>query len=517
MRRDAGHPASKRRPTTETALAAAMLTLCLLGTAAAQDDVTFIPAAPPEGAELAYDIPLPEWMVPPVLELKTRFSDGLSAEFTDIAENQTGGGIQTLVESGEQLAAGGERLRAAITSISEIDVTFGIDGISRIIPAEGAIRDTLFGFVVWHETSTMNSKGVMKRFEDLVEAVVSGGEACGGLARQLSTLNTQLNEALAAGDMDRVAALAPNIVETSVRVDAVCRSVADSAGELAGLVDQLSEDSGAQLAQRWAEAKAAVVQCEEPARSTGEAYESVSKVLYLMIELGRLLDGATDSVRAVETAPVEDGKVYIPWTVMRNDWKLVEELEERILAAPEAPPARLSGDGQTEAHAEGVPGAAESGAEAEHEHSHEIPGQQQISGATDETKRNIRSLYAYQVGADGILAHRAVEYTSAVVGRAMDRLEAFYKVDAHYDPSQNERRQMQALAKVDEAMRENLPLVSARLSAAGARAALLAGDREASMGAGHEVDALYQYQNAWLHALNAGNAAQRSVLEIHEH
>ncbi|MBN2565420.1 MAG: hypothetical protein JXB46_06885 [Candidatus Eisenbacteria bacterium] len=475
MTQNAGRSEPIRRLSPAAALAAAALVVCLAGAAGAQDGV-LVPVAPPEDAELAYNIPLPEWMMPEVLELKTEFSDGLAAEFSDIAENQTGGGVRTLVKSGEQLAEGASRLGAAITSISEIDVTFGIDGISRIIPAEGALRDTLFGFVVWHETSTKNSQGLMKTFEDLVEAVVSGGNACGRLAAQLSSMETQLNDAIAAEDMDTVAALAPSVVETSTGIDAVCRQVAGSASELMALVDELSIDSGAQLMERWTETRSAVAQCAEPAHMTGEANASVSEVLYLMIELGRLLDGATGSVRALEAATVEDGMAYIPWTVMRDDWRLVQELEERIL------------DGDTSA----------------------------AGHATQETKQKIRSLYVYQVEANRILAHRAVEYTSMVVGGAMDRLEAFYKVDAHYDPSENERRQREAFAKVDEKLRENLPLVAARMSAGGARAALEIGDKEAALGPDHEINALHQYHNAWLHSLNAGSAAQRSVLEIYQ-
>jgi hypothetical protein len=504
--------APARRLAAGSVLLAASILLCAAAELPAQE-LTFIPAAPPEGAELPYNIPLPEWMVPPVLELKRSFSDGLSAEFSEIADNETGGGVRTVVESGEQLAGGADRLRAAIRAISEIDVTFGIEGIARIIPAEGALRDTLFGFVVWHETSTRNSKPLMEQFEGLVERVVAGGEAAGQLARQLAAMEDQLNQAMADEDMDRVAELAPGIVEIAGRIDAISTSVASTAAELAALIAELSDEGGAQLAERWAETQAAVAQCIEPAGRTTAANRSVSEVLYLMVELGRLLGTATESVRLLESPSLEDGMIYIPWTVMRNDWELAKELEHRILGGG----GDHAGEHQEEtAHAEGEHAEADEHEGHAHGQSHETPGVREITGATDETKRNIRALYAHHVEANGILAERAVSYTSMVVGRAMDRLEAFYKADAGYDPEDDERRQKEALAEVDESLRENLPLVAARMSAAGARAALLLADEEAAGGPGHEIDALYQYQNAWLHALNAGSAAQRAVLVIHE-
>jgi hypothetical protein len=213
---------------------------------------------------------------------------------------------------------------------------------------------------------------------------------------------------------------------------------------------------------------------------------------------------------------MDDGMAYIPWTVMRDDWRLVDELEHRILGGSEA---QDGGQAEGAGHSEGehVEAAEAAGHEGdEHGHSHEISGVKEITGATDETRRNIRALYAYQVEANGILAERAVSHTSMVVGRAVDRLEDFYKAEEDYDPSEDERHQREALAKVDESLRENLPLASARMSAAGGRAALIEGDKEAEGGTGHEIDALYQYYNAWLHSINAGSSAQRAVLVVHE-
>jgi hypothetical protein len=499
MRRRETNEVSERRSTLLFAVVFAGISLLTAGQVPAQT-ATLVPAAPPENAELPYNIPLHTWMVPEVIDLKTSFSDGLSAEFSDIAENQTSGGIRILIGAGEKQASGAAHLKAAIEAISEIDVTFGIEGISRIIPAEGALRDTLFGFVVWHETSTKNSQGLMKQFEGLVESVVSGGEAAGGLAAQLSTMDDQLNQAIADKNMDRVAELSPGIVETSTQIDALCQSVAESATELGTLIDQLSEDSGKQLMSKWSDAKQAVNECIEPAAGTADAYASVSAVLYLMIELGRLLGVASSSVNAVETAPVVDGLVYIPWTVLRDDWTLVQNLELRLFNASAvnlAQPEAMGAEGGT------------SGEETPPE-----MVQAPITGATEETKRSIRSLYPYQVEANAILAERAVTYTSMVVDRAMDHLDAFYREEAGFDPSDNERAQRRALEKADESMSENLALVSARMSAAGARQALALGDEAASLGEGHEVDALHQYENAWLFSLNAGASAERAVLVI---
>jgi len=463
---------------------ALLICAVVLATAAAAQarDAIFIPVAPPEDAELPYDIPLQPWIVSTVLDLKTQFADGLSEEFTGIAEGQTGGDLTTLVEAGRELGDSTARMRAAVSAIGELDVTFGIDGISRIIPAESAIRDTLFDFVVWHEFSSTPARGMMVRFEGLVGDVAAGGEASAGLAAELAVAQEHLEQAVAQGDLDRMVELSPGVIETSMQVDAVCGAVAAGAQELGALIDSLSVNAGALLADTWAEASRTTAILGDPARRTGPALESMSGVLHILIEIGGLQRVAAASVDALSVAPEADGNLYIPWTVMKSDWELARDLKERVLDER----AGQAADGE-----QGYVGHA----------------------ATEQTKARIKALLVNQVEANAILAERAVEHTSTLVAEAADVLEERYLDREGYSDDLSERRKENVFEQVDRNSRENMELVSAKMSARAARAALALGRAHDARGAGSEIDALYNYHNAWLHCVNAGAAAQRATGE----
>jgi hypothetical protein len=449
----------------------------LAAAAAAQaEDVTFTPVAPPAGVKLAYDIPLQPWLVPVVLDLKTQFADGLSAEFKGIAESQTGEELTTLVEAGRELSATTLRIKAAVDSIGVLDVTFGIEGISRMIPAESALRDTLFGFIVWHEFSSTPARGMMMRFESLVNRVTAGGEAAAGLAAELAATREHLEQAVAQGDLGRIAEFSPGIIETSGRIDAACGTVAAEARNLGALVDSLSVDSSELLVDRWAEASRAAADAGEPAQRTGPALESMSGMLHILVELGGLLDVAVTSVDALSAAPEADRYLYIPWTVMKDDWELAHDLRERILD-------------ESAGQADGYVGGE----------------------ANEETKADIGALLVYQVRANEILAERAVEHTSTLVAEAAITLEEFYLNREHYSDNLRKRQKTKVLEQVAKIMRENMELASAKISARAARASLASAREHDARGAGSDVDALHDYHNAWLHSLNAGAAAQRSI------
>ncbi len=457
----------------------------LAAAAAAQaGDATLIPVAPPAGVELAYDIPLQPWLVTAVLDLKTLFADGLSAEFKAIAEKQTSEELTALIEAGRELDASTTRMRTAVDSIGVLDVTFGIEGISRMIPAESALRDTLFGFIVWHEFSSAPARGMMTRFERLVGSVTAGGEAAAELAAELAASREHLEQAVAQAELGRIAELSPGIIETSERLDAVCGAVAVDARDLGVLVDSLSIDSPEVLVDRWADASRAAADAGGPAQRTGPALESMSGVLHILLELGELLEVAIISEDALSAAPEADGNLYISWTVMKSDWQLVSDLEERVLAES-------------------------TGQEAEGKHDPE--GEHVGYAAPELAKARIGSLFVHQVEANAILAERAVEHTSTVVAEVTDTLERLYLDRANYSDELSNKRKAKAFAKVDKNLRKNMEFESAKMSAQAARAALALGRTYDAMGVGSEVDALYNYHNAWLHCLNAGAAAQRST------
>lgn len=487
---------TRMRTSSALLLAFYMLVVLLAGAvvlaaagAAHAADAMFVPVAPPEDVELPYDIPLQPWLVPAVLDLKTQFLDGLSAEFSGIAESQIGGDLTVLVEAGAELGASTARVREAMDAIGGLDVTFGIEGIARMIPAESAFRDTFFGFVVWHEFSSAPARGMMERFEGLVDQVTAGGEGTADLADELAAAQEDLKQAIEQGNTDRAAELTPAIIEAAVRIDAICGSVAAGAQDLGAIIDSLGADSSELLTDKWAEASRATAVVSESAGRTAPALESMSGVLHLLIELGDLRKVAVSSTDALSAAPAADGNLYIPWTVVRNDWELARNLEQRII---EEPPA----------HA----------ADGEHGDEHADQENEYVGGeATEETKANIGALLVHQVRANEILAERAVEHTSALVAEAAITIEEFYLDREEYSDDLRSRRKKKVFELVAEAMRENMELVSAKTSARAARAALARAREYDALGAGYEVDALYNYHNAWLHSLNAGAAAQRST------
>jgi len=472
--------------------------LALAATAARADDAKVVPVAPPEGAELAYDVPVPTRLVPEVLDLKTRFDDVLSDEFTAIAEDRTTEDITALIDAGRELAVATARVNDSIRAIGELDVTFGIEGISRIIPAESALRDTLFGWVVWHEFSSTPARGMMRRFESQVDRVTGAGPAAGDLAEQLAAVQSQLSVAVKEGDASRIAELTPGMIERAARIDAVCTSAVESASRLVALVDSLSEDSGELLQEKWVEARDAVVATATPAAATGPALASMSDVMGLVVELGEIVGMSSQSVDALSSAPSAEGMVYVPWTVFRNDYEMERRLEYSIIGRGEG------GDHAAGSEQEGQGAEGEGG----HDHGHESA---YVGGAvSEETRARLTSVLPLHVEANALLAQRAVEYTSTVVGYAEDAIEKQYLALERYSDDLGQDEKAEVLEKVDRRFRENMEFGVARMLITAARDEMKTARREHGAGPGHESQALYHYQNVWLHCLNAGASAGRA-------
>lgn len=438
----------------------------ILESARAQDDVRFIPGAPPVDAELSYNIPLPVWLVPTVLDLKTEYVDGLAYELAWIAENHTEEDLSVLVEAGAELGEAGERVAGAIQAIGGLDVTFGIEGISRIIPAEGALRDTLFGFVVWHESASGNSREQMTNFEGLVGRVSAGGAAASQLSDHLSSLQAGVAEAAEAHDSRVIAELAPDIVETATNIDSVCRNLAGLSVELAELIAEMSEDSPTLLVEKWQAAADATADCAAPVLKTESALAAISDVLDVLTELTDIVEHATDAVDGMSVEPNAEGLIYISWTMLNDDWHVMDHLENDVILNEE-------------------------------------------SGCPYESKTRLRALLPKSVEANGILAGKAVEHTSAEMSRAINAIEDYYKRRTGFDPEASDRRKKKALEKVDKEMRDNLELAAGTISMRAAIRALDEGRAKSVLGVGSSWDALYEYNNAWLHCLNAGASALR--------
>jgi hypothetical protein len=426
-----------------------------------------------------------------VRELKTLYADGLAQEFGFIAETRSGDDLAALVEAGGDLAEAAAAVGDAVKAIGELDVTFGIEGISRIIPAESALRDTLFGYVVWHEFSSAPARGMMTRFEDLVDHVVAGGEASATLTSELASAQSRLEEAVELESSGLIAELAPMIVETSQQINSICLAVAGDAYELSAMVDSLGENSGELLAERWAEASRAVDAVRQPAEKSGPALESMSGILDLVIVLGDFYAEAAKSVDDLSAPPEADGNLYIPWMVVRRDWESARELEVHIIKENEAG----AGGGHDHTH------------DHDHECSHGYPHLGHV--VSDESRARLIALLPYQVQANAILAERAVEHMSTMVSAAIDALEEIYLREEGYSSDLSENRRRDIFEDADRKLRENLDLATAKIAAKEARASIARGRQHTAEGT--YVDALYHYHNAWLHSLNAGASALRAV------
>ncbi|MFH1865821.1 MAG: hypothetical protein ABIK85_08050, partial [Candidatus Eisenbacteria bacterium] len=195
------------------------------------------------------------------------------------------------------------------------------------------------------------------------------------------------------------------------------------------------------------------------------------------------------SVDALSAPPAADGYLYIPWTVMRSDWELARDLTERVLEGPRDEPA----------------GGEHGDDHAGHEHAY-------LGDAMgEEARARIGALLGDQVEANAMLAERAVEHMSTHVARAEDALEKLYYEREGYSDGLDEKRKSAVLQQVDRDLRQSMDLVAAKMSARAARDAFDRGLAHDALGAGGEVDALYNYNNTWLHCLNAGASAQRAT------
>jgi hypothetical protein len=363
-----------------------------------------------------------------------------------------------------------------------------MEGISRIIPAESALRDTLFGYVVWHEFSSAPARDMMTRFEELVDHVVDGGEAAATLTSELATAQSQLDEAVELGSSTRIAELAPVIVETANRINGICLAVGGDAYELSAIVDSLSQNSGELLEDRWAEASRAIDAVKLPAGKSGPALEAMSEILDLVVALGDFYGAAATSIQDLSAAPDADGNLYIPWMVVRRDWESARELEVHIIEERDEAAGGGHDHGEHEcAHGYGYLGHA----------------------AGDESRARLAALLPYQVQANAILAERAVEHMSTLVSSAIDALEETYLREGGYSSDLSEKRRRDIFEEADRKLRENLDLATARIAAKEARASIARARQHTASGA--YVNALYHYHNAWLHSLNAGASALRAV------
>jgi hypothetical protein len=441
----------------------------LAASAAAQETGATTPAVAPPSGDLAYDVPLPAWLVDAVTELKLEFAEGLAAETVALADQQMTGDVGSLTETVNELAAVGQRIDATMSRMGAIDSSFGISGLSQLLTADGAVRDTLFGFVVWHESAQGQSRKIAADLERTVDRMVGLGRSARTQAGQLSGSARQMGEALKRKDYASIVGSAAVMARSTDDLAGLAAATEEAATALEKVVWQVREGGGTSLEEHWGQV---LLDTSEARRLVAKMEPSVAS----MKTSAGLLAGMAGALQVVVQAPSlmastkldAAGAYHIPWTVFQSDVKIARSVNEGFLG-----------------------GAGE-----------EYP---------QSARASVQGLLGKMVTADRLLAERAVEYTSTEVGRAVDRLEERYKKAAGFSENDTDRKREEALQKVDLALRGNRDLDAARISARAARAALDDGKTKEERGQGFEADALTQYQNAWAHALNAGAAAAKAV------
>ena len=436
------------------------------GTACAEE------AASADSRDGAYDIPVPAWVAGVATELKKEFLAGVAQQAVDLEDAHAAGDLQLVVDAADRLVADGDAIGKAVDAMGRIDSSFGIPGVSRLVTAEGAVRDTLFGFVVWHEMSGGESRVIAANLEASVSRLIDLSRAAQRNVRQLSSNADRVRAALKAEDYANITNSSTVVSEATAELDVITGEIDAVAARLETLVWAVQEGGGALLESEWQQVLLAVSDSRRLALKMGPSLVSLREGSTISEAMSRALGGAVEAISLMEAARTsQSGAFYFPSSVFDLDMGVVEGLEDDILG-----------------------GAA--------------------TEFSEEQLATLESLLSKVVTADRILAERAVEYTSMEFGRATDRLESHYETSAKYDASASRRDRERALEKVDVAMRRNEDAQAARVSARAARAALDDGKSREGTSSGARSQVLAQYRNAWVHALNAGASSAKALSRI---
>jgi len=468
------------------------VTLCIVAAllaaatgAAADDPGAFKPVAP-GSKSLSYDIPLQPWLVDAVAALRMEFVDAVSADAAALEEATLPGTGEAVLTEAERVVALAGALRDAVIEIGEGDASFGIPGVSRLPTVEGAIRDTVFGFVMWHESPEDDGVRITGFLEGLLNRIVelrSGVQRVSGDFGELTDEGFHVESARCLdhhhhggheeqGETEEPDPLEEPLVALGVQTMEMQRAAKQLEGLIGVIVDGTAQKSD--IRASWQAVLGTDAELQKACGELGEAVSAFRAARGAVHALLFAAHGAEESVELMLNGQRdEEGLLHISWEFLDRDVSLVQHLKLYALgdhrdAYPEDMIARLPG------------------------------------------------YFRQVVVADRVLAERAVEYTSARVGRAEDLLEAHYRGLAEYDTKTSQRDRDEALMRVDVALRGNLELQSALIGARAARAALEMGREYESAGACSENKAIIQYKYAWIHTLNAGASALNAVEPLEE-
>jgi len=432
---------------------------------AQETDAYLTPVAPPESG-LGYEVPLPAWLVEASLEHRRAFIEGVAAEAVTLAESDDETGMGLVLSSAGELADVTQRLEGTMAAIGAIDSAFGIRGISRLVTAVGAVRDTLFGFVVWHESAAGESREVARSLEKTVDRLLLLGQAADRIGGELGASARNGRRALDKGEYAAIAQSAVDINENAANLGTVAAEVVAKTDELEQIVWEIRESGSPLLSNEWNEVLLATSEARRLAARMTPALEEATTSSLAFSGMATALSGVLETLELVEAAPRDDAeRVAVPWKLFLRDQEIVGDMIDEIL---------------------------------------------EMSELESDVVERVGALALEIVVSDRLLVEHGVIYTGNLVAGAHDTVEGRALAAVGYDEGDTQRRRLELLAEADRQLRENLELETALLAARSMRAAYEAGRAVEGGGVGTEKTALRHYKNAWLHSLNAGAMAQRA-------
>ena len=449
-------------------VAVLILSAGLLGAASSSDLV--VPVGLPDGPT-TFDIPLSPCLVEAVLKLRMDFVEGVATEGMRVATEESSTEAASVVDAAKDMSAVANRIAEAMERLGGMDPTCGIPGLSPLMPMQGAVRETLFGQIVWHESVTGKSRPTT----DDLERIVNTLSEIGGRALRLGRDIDMGMEPLEGGETD-YSTMAESATRLTSAMSGLMLEAAASdtaAVELEQLVWEIRDGAAVQNQQRldveWEKVQMAASEIRRLAARIGPAVDALSSSNRTFVGLTRSVAEMSEQVDTFSALPADaDGARHMPWSLIGASIGIVEDLETEVL----------------EPEGDNFP---------------------------VESLSRLRGLIRGIVEAERMLAERAVEFASTNVAGAEDRFETKYRSDAGYDSSASERQQGKALDDVAARFRRNSDLQTAHTSARACRAWLADGNSKQAAGHGSEIDALTSYSHVWGHALIAGTSADLAL------
>ncbi len=438
---------------------------------ASQTDLV-VPAGLPDGPT-TFDIPLSPCLAEAVAELKMAFVEGVAIEGMRVATEESSSEATSVVDAARDMSAVANRIAETMEVLGGMDPTCGIPGLSPLMPMQGAVRETLFGHIIWHESVTGKSRPTT----DDLERVVKTLSGIGGRALRLGRDIDMGMKPLEGGETDysTMAESATRLTSAMSGLMLEAAAAETAAVELEQLVwgirDGTTVQNQPRLDVEWEKVQMAASEVRRLAARIGPTVDALSSSNRTFVGLTRSVEEMSEQVDAFSALPADaDGTRHMPWTLIGASIEIIEALEAEVL----------------EPEGENFP---------------------------QESLRGLRALISGVVEAERMLAERAVEFTSTSVAGVNDRFETKYRSDAGYEPSASARQQENALNDVAATFRSNSDLQSAHVSARACRAWLADGVSKQASGQGSEIDALTSYSYAWGHALIAGTSADRALVK----